>query len=545
MAYSWPKTNALRPSRAWQLRIPQSSASAQSGLICIGAQLVAAPLLEQKYRDGREATPAGWALVQAAIDWRRVGIYQPIRESSLQELYRDYLPGYLDPDDQLYRDGLTWAREPVASEVALLMLAERHPEPSFIPFDYIVAYADGEGGGHAFEDIPPQTWNFAVMKADPQGLSQVGTAAAVRGHNEAAIAAFTRAAGSNELTEEEAGSAAFYAGILLQDADPAQVEQYWRIAADAGNPLAALVLGSQLQSHDATLAVHYLRKAADAELGDAALQLGILLRDRDPALAEHYLMMAADTGDVEDDVSNAFLQLSLLVHDRDPALAEQYLRKAADKAADFTLQFSSFSDLIQDRDPAQVEHDLRTAADASGDNAADAALQLGILLRDRDPALAEQYLRKAADADNDGLLFAAALQLGILLRDRDPALAEQYLRKAADDAAPAAGSMKVSIDWYARDRDSNRDKQFLREAADGGDPGAALELSRLLRDEDPVQSEHYLRRAANEGDDPMAFLGLGLLLSDQDDEDEAEHWYWRAANAGLPIGQCRLGLAGK
>ena len=53
----------------------------------IGEPLAAADQLTARFNAGRADDPAGYALVQATIDWRRAGLSRPIRDSELRELY--------------------------------------------------------------------------------------------------------------------------------------------------------------------------------------------------------------------------------------------------------------------------------------------------------------------------------------------------------------------------------------------------------------------------------------------------------------------------
>src|SRR5215217_3495959 len=57
----------------------------------IGEPLVAADLLTARFDAGRTDSPEGYAIVRAAIDWRRAGIGRPIRDSELRALYPEYL----------------------------------------------------------------------------------------------------------------------------------------------------------------------------------------------------------------------------------------------------------------------------------------------------------------------------------------------------------------------------------------------------------------------------------------------------------------------
>jgi len=88
--------------------------------------LVGGEQLVDKLRAGRRTEPAGYALVQAAIDARRAGLSRAVTDDELRTLYPLYLRRIridLDPTIALFERGLSWAREPVASQVALMTRA--------------------------------------------------------------------------------------------------------------------------------------------------------------------------------------------------------------------------------------------------------------------------------------------------------------------------------------------------------------------------------------------------------------------------------------
>ena len=81
----------------------------------IGEALAAAPALEERYRLGRVAAPVGWAMVEAAVDWRRTGMTRPVTDWELRLLCRRYLEALqVDPpaDRRGDAEGLAWACQP-------------------------------------------------------------------------------------------------------------------------------------------------------------------------------------------------------------------------------------------------------------------------------------------------------------------------------------------------------------------------------------------------------------------------------------------------
>jgi hypothetical protein len=165
----------------------------------IGAELVGTAALERAYDAGRTAVPIGWALLQAAVDWRRAGMLRPIPEADLWDL----CPRYLDtvPTAAQRAEGLAWACRQLAPQVALLRAIGRPRSRSFRPFDHVVAYADWHIAGPA-RRIPHGSWEVVVARTTPEEAARVGFTAYTRGDHLAADAAWSRA---SAYGDEEVG----------------------------------------------------------------------------------------------------------------------------------------------------------------------------------------------------------------------------------------------------------------------------------------------------------------------------------------------------
>jgi tetratricopeptide (TPR) repeat protein len=150
----------------------------------IGEQMVAAPLIEDRYAAARETSPEGWAIIQAAVDWRRIGVSGPVSRAVLRTLFPHYLhevAPYLEPDDERFNNGLDWATEPLAGTIALLVTVAPAPDnASYRAFDYVLACAEGQG---PFELVPvaAAAWEEAVGSLDADELLVIIQAALVRG----------------------------------------------------------------------------------------------------------------------------------------------------------------------------------------------------------------------------------------------------------------------------------------------------------------------------------------------------------------------------
>ena len=161
----------------------------------IGEALAAAPALERRYREGRVGVPVGWAMVQAAVDWRRAGMTRPVTDWELRLLCRWYLEALqLEPpaDRRRYPEGLAWACQPVAPGIALLRRAGRRRSHTFVASDHIVALAD-QRAGDLEREVAAAAWEHAVATATPEDAMRVGFSAFTRGNHEVAAAAWSRA----------------------------------------------------------------------------------------------------------------------------------------------------------------------------------------------------------------------------------------------------------------------------------------------------------------------------------------------------------------
>lgn len=163
----------------------------------IGEQAVLAHELERRYELGPAAAPVGWALVRAAIDWRRTGMTRPIQPIDLRELALRYLdrPQVDHMSKASYERALAWARWHVTPRIALLQASTERP-PRFRAFDYVVEYADHQASPET--TIPPATWDFVLERASPQEAARIGFVAYTRNQHEPAHGAWSRASASPE-----------------------------------------------------------------------------------------------------------------------------------------------------------------------------------------------------------------------------------------------------------------------------------------------------------------------------------------------------------
>jgi tetratricopeptide (TPR) repeat protein len=269
----------------------------------IAETLVGGQQLVDKLRAGRVEEPAGCAIVRAAVDARRAGLSRPISEGELRVLYPLYLRRLridLDPTAALFEQGLSWARKPVASQVALMTGAM---PGSWDVLDYVVAVEDGQHGEQA-RPILDQVWSELIAMISPGDALDLGFGAYRRGVSDSAVAAFHVAVDSGHA--DVAPLAAGILGELLEEqGEVAAALAAYQVTVDSGHaeyaPAAAVSLGLLKQQGDAAGARAAFQVAVDSghpdEAPKAAGNLGMLLKQQgDAAGARVAFQVAVDSG---------------------------------------------------------------------------------------------------------------------------------------------------------------------------------------------------------------------------------------------------------
>jgi non-ribosomal peptide synthetase-like protein len=249
----------------------------------IGAPLAAAPALAWRYRLGRVVAPVGRAMVQAALDWRRTGMTRPLAERELRQLSRRYLEAmHVDPPAgrRAYADGLAWACQPVASEIALLRRVGGRRSDRFVAADHVVALDQQAGDPEG--EIAAAAWELAVAVATPEEAMRVGFSAHVHGNHQAAAAAWSRASASGHA--EAAPLASLHLGVVRRGQGDtggavAAFEQASTSRHPHAAPWASLSLGMlRKQLGDAKGAAAAFEQAAASGHPDAAPLASLNLR---------------------------------------------------------------------------------------------------------------------------------------------------------------------------------------------------------------------------------------------------------------------------
>ena len=233
----------------------------------IAETLVGAHELIARYKASPDTNPAGCALIRAAIDVRRAGIIRPVTEAELRRLFPFYLPAVrsgLLPTTEQFANGIEWATQPVASQVALLRQASPPREtPAWIVFDHAVTSDEAHGRQH--RPMPAETWSELIDIIPIRDTFAVGLAAFTRRQDSAAIAAFRQASTSGYAAAPVAAVGLGFS--LAEQGDVEGAKAAYQLAIDSGYaelaPMAALGLGDLLKDQ------------GDVEGAKAAYQLAI------------------------------------------------------------------------------------------------------------------------------------------------------------------------------------------------------------------------------------------------------------------------------
>ncbi|MFI1094294.1 helix-turn-helix domain-containing protein [Streptomyces sp. NPDC020917] len=436
----------------------------------LAQDLAGAPELLQRYEEG---TPAARAILQAAMDARRLGVGLDLSQSFLTDAACDYLT---DTDFQHLTED--WAEaayaelaRPVhgrqaplhrnrprpARDTPMAPPLPTTPAPSALdPVLRLADYLEQHGRASRRGQCPPASfWHAAhTYLRNPRDLCNLSEAARGKHRLQWAHHLVHRAAdaGSSDalirLAEER---------VEAREWDTA--EELLRRAVDAGNPDGLLRLAKLRQrAGDRAEAQELVRRAADG--GDPIAP--VHLADRrgkasDREATEAPAQRAAGARDPG--------ALQILVHRREKTSDREAAEALAQQVADagYPIGLLALAELRE-------EDGDRDAAEALVHQAADAGNLAGLVwlaeLREKygDRDTAEALLRRAVDAGD----FAALLRLTTLLEkagDRDGA--EALVQQAADAANSAALRRLATLREKTGDRDGA--EALLRRAADAED----------------------------------------------------------------------------
>jgi hypothetical protein len=467
-----PAEHQRAVERAWDPRI--ADALDHAGRYGLAEYLAAGPRLWRRWRNARavdnpDHEQAGAAIVAAALDCRRAGLFRPVPIRLLKELYQGYLhasvAGRLGHD--AFDNGLAWARTPVQATSALLMPGEGGE----VVFDYLLDQLQADPDTPM---VPPRVWESLLANLRPEDGVDVGVAAHWAGQHSFAERAWQQAADAG-LHEAE-----YNLGVLFFGrGDLREAEAWYRRAANAADHRAehnlgfVLVMQGRLEEAEA-----WYRRAADGGVHRAENNLGNLFRDQ---------------GRLEE--------------------AEAWYRRAAD-AGHYPAE-NNLGILLRDQGRLEeAEAWYRRAADAGLD---EAAFNLGNLFRDQGRLEeAEAWYRRAADAG----LHEAQFSLGSLLKGQGQLEeAEAWYRHAANAGLYKAQHNLASL---VLDRGQLKEAEaWFRRAADAGLHEAEFNLANLLKDQGQLEeAEAWYRRAANAGFEQATAALVQLRANGEDPTQE-------------------------
>ena len=498
------------------------------------------PVAVDKFEHGETTEAVGYALVRAAVDWRRSGLTRAIPKPVLlaPALVSIYLAvGPAEPRSQEALDqGLRWATEEINESVALL--GRRFPDPAapsaeaFEALDYLVDHVTQAGAA-----VPEQMWQISLDQAQPTEWMNVGYAAYHSANLAVAEHAFGKAA---EAGDKDAMTVL---GVLLQRrGELGEAENWYRHAAEARDRDAMTHLGL-LQQRRGRLeeAETWYRRAANPGSGEtrnsnAMHHLGVLLQRRGRLEeAETWYRRAANTGHGE-----AMHHLGVLLQRRGRLEeAETWYRRAAN--AGHGAAMHHLGELLRLRgELGEAETWYRRAA-AAGHT--EAMFNLGARLAERGKwAEAATWYQRAADAGHAEAMFnlawllqhvdlsAVLPQLGEFV-EADFEVETWYRRAAA--AGHAKAMTRLGKEVICQRGDLSEAEIWYRRAAEVGEAEGMNSLGLLVEYQrgELDEAQTWYRRAAEAGHSEAMF-NLGALLRGRGESDEAETWYRRAAATG-------------
>jgi predicted negative regulator of RcsB-dependent stress response len=293
----------------------------------IAETLVGARDLIARYRAGQNSDAAGCAVVRAAIDARRAGIARPVTEAELGRLFPSYLAAVsvgAPPTAEQFADGIRWAEQPVASQVALLRPTSRVVgERAWVVFDHAVTADDSPHGGRP---IPAATWNELIDVIPPEDCLSVGITAASHFQLEASVTALRKATASSR-PDDVPLAAISLAQLLIPLGRYDEAREAFQIAVDSQHPYIApvaaaplgLILEQQGKEDEACEAYQLAVTSTQTDIAaHAGLNLGKLLQKRggeeDFGMARNAFQSVIDSGSHKY-APNAALRLGKLLWD--------------------------------------------------------------------------------------------------------------------------------------------------------------------------------------------------------------------------------------
>jgi tetratricopeptide (TPR) repeat protein len=557
----------------------------------IGELMVAAPALEQRFDDGVESCPAGWALVKAATDWQRMGMTDPLREDTLRRLFEAYLGAHhpqFDADDALFRTGLTWAREPVAGGIALLhRVPGQDDPPAYGGSPYLAEYLDTRTDDPTAA-VPRLAWGYLAEHQSSGDLLRSAYVALLREEAEVAEQIFEQVA---QVTGDRDSAA--WASLMLGeihlfrgDFDQATVLLDTALASGAEDvvPLAQIDLAGVLMVTGDRARARTLLEAAVAARDPQVSQMAqvglarLLAAQGDPEGAERLLETVLATGDIEVTPMAQAQYVRVVTGDARGVRGGSPARRERAKpgtgtsttrtgSAELEEQPWALSRAVGESIAGQITalasvnlggiyanqgkldraEELLKSAVASGGYHAVPQAQSGLgelyMLQGR-YAEAQQMAQAALDSGHPLLVPVAQVTLGIaLLQQGDDARGLSLLVEVAEREHPDQGPRAACVlgEWYTAMEDATAARVWLECAVGSGHPDfahtARVDLAFVLatQQDDLDGARELLAVTMGSGhfeQAPRAADILGELLAMADLDEEAEEAFRAAIASG-------------
>lgn len=498
----------------------------------IGEQMVAAEMVEQLYGAAREGFPEGWAVIQAAIDWRRIGVSRPVSRPVLRNLFRSYLAEvtpHLEPGEDLFAAGLHWASDPLVGTIALLTTVDpAQAAATYRAFDYVLACADGQG---PFQRTPiaASAWEVAIAVLDAEELLVVTQAAVTQGEigfarraaeaarrdsaDPAAVARATLLLGELHAASDQLGTAI----DLLEEAAASGVID---IVATAQADLGTLLSLPGGEPDRARALLQSAIDAGDAQVtAQAQLSLGVMLMNQG-ALAEARPLLEAAMAVGVDMADSTFVGLT-----RMGSLPSRLPRKDASLAGRQETARTSAAPVTDDRTRVLQAAEVRRAESVK--LRAQASLG-GLLVNEGDLPRAQMLLEAALASGNREVEPLARTNLGaLLMRNGDTQAArEEFERVINSDQPDFACNARLTLGTVLVATGENEEGYALLEAAASSGiveqvPLALCLLAEFSYDRGEKQAAHeYFERAVQTGHRnwaPYAQVDMGLVRAYEGD----------------------------
>ncbi|MET8453505.1 helix-turn-helix domain-containing protein [Streptomyces sp. NPDC005209] len=507
----------------------------------ITQDLAGAPELRTRYQ---HASPAAKALLEAAMDARRLGVGLHLPQAFLTDAAPDYLSqtDYDQLTDNWAEAAFAELAEPVHGKQAPLRSTTprppRRPPTPTTPADppspqpagpvfRLADYLEQHGRTTRTHLCPPATfWHAAHARlTHPDDLDSLTQAAKTRHRLQWAHHLQHRAADHGSTT------ALYELAVRREKAGDRQgAETLARQAADHGDANALVRLAVMREKAGDREGVEALyRHATDHSSTNALVRLAELREEfGDREGAEALYRQAADQGD-----STALVRLAVRREKAgDGEGAETLARQAADHGNTNALyRLAEIREETGDREGAETLY--RQAAD-HGDITA--LVRLAVRREKAgDGEGAETLARQAADHGNTNALYRLALRRE---KAEDRQGAETLYRQAADHGDTTAlvrlaVMLEETGDWQGAET-------LARQAADHGDTNALVRLAVMregARDREGAQT--LARQAADHGS-TGALVRLAVMREETGDREGAETLARQAADHGSTTALHRL-----